>query len=184
MDRLFDRLGDLLRTVLGGDGGTTTGAGRRQGRPSHIDDPDLAAAWDELDDFLDSDDPRPEPAAQASGSYRPGEAGAGRTAAKKDPRDHLSVDYETLEVAFGAPMSDVKRAYKRLIQRHHPDRFASDPRRQAAATRQGRPHQRRLHPHRTRPPRHLNPAGTTPPFTPLPAYRATAARLSHPGTAA
>ena len=135
MDRLFDRLGDLLRTVLGGDGGTTTGAGRRQGRPSHIDDPDLAAAWDELDDFLDSDDPAAGAGGAGQRHYRPGAAGADRNAAKKDPRDHLRVDYDTLEVAFGAPMSDVKRAYKRLIQTHHPDRFASDPRRQAAATR-------------------------------------------------
>ena len=135
MDRLFDRLGDLLRTVLGGDSGTTTGSGRRPGRPSHIDDPDLAAAWDELEDYLDSDDP----AAGAGGAhrrqYRPGDTSGDRTAAKKDPRAHLRADYQTLEVPFGAPMSDVRRAYKRLMQAHHPDRFANDPGKQAAATR-------------------------------------------------
>ena len=135
MDRLFDRLGDLLRTVLGGDGGTTTGAGRRQGRPSHLDDPDLAAAWDELDDFLDADDPASGAGGAGRRQYRPGGTGTDHTAAKKDPRDHLRADYETLEVAFGAPMSDVKRAYKRLMQTHHPDRFANEPRQQAAATR-------------------------------------------------
>ena len=135
MDRLFDRLGDLLRTVLGGDGGTTTSGGRRTGRPSHVDDPDLAAAWDELEDYLDSDDPASGAGGTGRRQYRPGDAGADRTAAKKDPRDHLRNDYETLGVAFGAPMSDVRRAYKRLMQAHHPDRFANDPGKQAAATR-------------------------------------------------
>ena len=134
MDRLFDRLGDLLRTVLGGDAGTTTGSGRRPGRPSHIDDPDLAAAWDELEDYLDAD----APASGAAGTgrqHRPGDAGAGRRTARKDPRDHLRADYETLGVPFGAPMSDVRRAYKRLMRAQHPDRFANDPGKQAAATR-------------------------------------------------
>ena len=135
MDRLFDRLGDLLRTVLGGDSGTTTGRGRHPGRPSHVDDPDLAAAWDELEDYLDADDP----ASGASGAHRrqhrPGDAGAERTAARKDPRAHLRADYQTLEVPYGAPMTDVRRAYKRLMQAHHPDRFANDPGKQAAATR-------------------------------------------------
>ena len=135
MDRLFDRLGDLLRTVLGGDGGTTTSGGRRTGRPSHVDDPDLAAAWDELEDYLDSDYPASGAGGTGRRQYRPGDAGADRTAAKKDPRDHLRNDYETLGVAFGAPMSDVRRAYKRLMQAHHPDRFANDPGKQAAATR-------------------------------------------------
>ena len=32
-------------------------------------------------------------------------------------------------------MSDVRRAYKRLMRAHHPDRFANDPGKQAAATR-------------------------------------------------
>ena len=135
MDRLFDRLGDLLRTVLGGDGDTTTSAGRRQGRPSHRDDPDLAAAWDELDAFLESDDAASGASGAGPRQYGTGDAGAGRTAATADPREHLRPDYATLEVAFGSPMSDVKRAYKRLMQAHHPDRFATDPRKQATATR-------------------------------------------------
>ena len=133
MDRLFDRLGDLLRTVLGGDGGTTTSSGRRPGRPSHIDDPDLAAAWDELEDYLDSDDPASGAGGGGRQQHRPG--GGDRTAAKKDPRPHLRADYETLGVPFGAPMTDVRRSYKRLMRAHHPDRFANDPGKQAAATR-------------------------------------------------
>ena len=131
MDRLFDRLGDLLRTVLGGD--ATTSTGRRQGRPRHADDPDLAAAWDELDAFLEDDAAAPSAAGGGPGRG-PRDAG-GASAATADPREHLRPDYATLEVAFGAPMSDVKRAYKRMMQAHHPDRFAHDPGRQATATR-------------------------------------------------
>lgn len=127
MDRLFDRLGDLLRTVLGGD--QATAAGHRRGRPQRPDDPDLAAAWEELDAFLDSD-------AAAAGGRRQSAAGGGpRSAAADGPHEYLRRDYATLGVAFGAPLREVKSAYKRLMQAHHPDRFANDPRRQAVATR-------------------------------------------------
>ena len=125
VDRLFDRLGDMLRTVLGGDGAADRGAQRR--RPPHTDDPDLAAAWEELESFLDADD---EPAAGRSSSTS-GTTGAGA----RHPREPLRADYATLGVAFDAPLSEVKRAYKRLMQAHHPDRFAHDPARQADATR-------------------------------------------------
>lgn len=127
MDRLFDRLGDLLRTVLGGDQGSA--AGHRRGRPQRPADPDLAAAWEELDAFLDS-------GAEADEGPRQRAAGGGRhSAATAGPREHLRRDYAALGVAFGAPLSEVKSAYKRLMRTHHPDRFANDPRRQAAATR-------------------------------------------------
>ena len=100
----------------------------RHGRPRHVDDPDLAAAWDEQEDFLESDeDVGPEPGDTSKAST------AGDRAAH--PREPLRADYATLGVPFDAPMSEVKRAYKRLMQAHHPDRFAHDPERQAAATR-------------------------------------------------
>ena len=127
VDRLFDRLGDLLRTVLGGDdpGSATRGARRRA--PPHPDDPDLAAAWEELESFLDTDG---EPAASGASS-----ASSTTGAGAAHPRERLRADYATLGVAFDAPLSEVKRAYKRLMRAHHPDRFAHDPARQAAATR-------------------------------------------------
>ena len=127
MDRLFDRLGDILRTVLGGDGpGAVTGSAPRR-RPLHTDDPDLAAAWEELESFLDAD----EQPARDRPSSASGRTGAGAA----HPPDPLRAAYATLGVAFDAPLSEVKRAYKRLMQAHHPDRFTHDPARQAAATR-------------------------------------------------
>ena len=126
MDRLFDRLGDMLRTVLGeGTGSNTRRA--RHGRPGHTDDPDLAAAWDELEDFLKSGN-----AQHATGA---GSASSGARRRAEHPREPLRADYATLGVPFDAPMSDVKRAYKRMMQAHHPDRFAHDPGLQADATR-------------------------------------------------
>jgi DnaJ-domain-containing protein 1 len=127
VDRLFDRLGDMLRTVLGGDGtGPAAGATQRR-RQFHTGDPDLADAWDELERFLDSDQ---EPAPGGASRAR-----SGTGAAAPHPRERLRADYATLGVAFDAPLGDVKRAYKRLMREHHPDRFAHDPRQQAAATR-------------------------------------------------
>ena len=124
---MFDRLGDMLRTVLGGDGTATAAGGAHGRRPLHTDDPDLAAAWEELESFLDSGE---QPAATGTSSASSA-AGAGAA----HPRERLRADYATLGVAFDAPLSDVKRAYKRLMRAHHPDRFAHDPARQAAATR-------------------------------------------------
>ena len=129
MDRLFDWLGDRLRTVLGGDAGTAAGA--RRGRPPHGADPDLAAAWEELDAFLDSD----ADAAGGGASPRGAPGGGQRPAAATGPHEHLRRDYAALGVAFGAPLGDVKSAYKRMMRAHHPDRFANDPRRLADATR-------------------------------------------------
>lgn len=131
MDRLFDRLGDMLRTVLGEGAGSATRRARSgrppHGRPGHADDPDLAAAWDELEDYLKSGDAEPAPGA--------GSASSGARDRATHPREPLRADYATLGVPFDAPMSDVKRAYKRMMQAHHPDRFAHDPKRQADATR-------------------------------------------------
>ena len=128
---MFDRLGDMLRTVLGGDGSASAAGGPQRRRPFHTGDPDLADAWEELESFLDSDQ---EPAAGGASSASSG-SGASGGAAAPHPREPLRADYATLGVAFDAPLGEVKRAYKRLMQEHHPDRFAHDPSRQAAANR-------------------------------------------------
>ena len=116
----------MLRAVLGGDGAGADGRGPQRRRPLHTDDPDLAAAWEELESFLDADD-----ATAGSGPS----STSGTTGAAPHPRERLRADSATLGVGFDAPLSEVKRAYKRLMQDHHPDRFAHDPARQADATR-------------------------------------------------
>lgn len=42
--------------------------------------------------------------------------------------------YRTLEVPVGAQWSEVRKSYRRLIAKYHPDRFADDPAKQEAAT--------------------------------------------------
>lgn len=42
--------------------------------------------------------------------------------------------YANLELPYGAPVADIRTARKRLIKRYHPDRYGSDPHKQAVAT--------------------------------------------------
>ena len=108
MDKFFDHLGDILKSLLSGE---SSDSARRDGRYA---DPDMRSAWEELNAFLDDDDfeePRrrsPDPFAD----HR---------------REALRQDYANLEVPYGAPFAEVKKAYKRLLRRYHPDRNAGDP---------------------------------------------------------
>jgi DnaJ-class molecular chaperone len=42
--------------------------------------------------------------------------------------------YKTLEVEPGADLETVRKAYRRLMHRYHPDRYAGDPAKYEAAT--------------------------------------------------
>jgi len=119
MDNIFDRLGDLLRGLFSetGESGTSA-AGPSAARGSR--DPDLEEAWKELDEYLRTG--RDAPRASGPGSR-----------ARPAPDESLRKDYANLEVPFGAEMEEVKRSYKSLILRYHPDRFASDAEKQRVA---------------------------------------------------
>lgn len=43
--------------------------------------------------------------------------------------------YANLEVPFGADRETVKKAYRALLRRYHPDKHSGDPEREAVATR-------------------------------------------------
>ena len=125
MANLLDRLGELLKGLFSGGAGSSRGRtdtfGRSGGwqQDGHSPrDPDLEAAWRELDDYL------------RAGSEPPRGSGPGtRPAADESVRR----DYANLEVPFGADIEDVRRSYKSLVLRYHPDRFAADPEKQAIA---------------------------------------------------
>ncbi|MGM0556947.1 MAG: J domain-containing protein, partial [Myxococcota bacterium] len=42
--------------------------------------------------------------------------------------------YANLEVPYGADMKTVKKSYRRLMQKYHPDRYANDPEMEELAT--------------------------------------------------
>ena len=115
MDRFFDRLGDLVRSIMNEGRGRTAAPRPDQGAPG---DPDMQDAWDELDAYLRGEErKRAEPSARA------------------DPRlEALRQDYANLEVPLGAPWETVKKSYRRLLTAYHPDRNAADPERLRLAT--------------------------------------------------
>lgn len=145
MDPLIERFERILRSYFqngvlkngnrsgSGSGGFSRGsAGFGNGTTGFDDDwdgladeQDFRDAFAELDDFL------------KTGTSSGADPGAEAYGAGKDPPppEMLREDYRELGVSFGAPFSDVKRAYRKLMRTHHPDRHGSDAEKQAQATR-------------------------------------------------
>ncbi|TFG82254.1 MAG: J domain-containing protein [Spirochaetales bacterium] len=136
MDQLFDRLGTLLKSFITPDED-------RDSRPfsdsSHTrsGDPFLDDAMEELDAFLGDDREKQErlrtereARAKAQDEARSRRSGAASSA---PPRKLLDA-YRALGLAYGAPFTAVRTAYKKLLKEHHPDRHGSDPGAQKRAT--------------------------------------------------
>ncbi len=120
---IFDRLGNLIRTILDdlpADGSGETSIGNRS---ASRNDPDLQQAWDELENYMAEEEPAPRQ--RSNTSFGSGPAGV---------PELLRRDFSNLEVPFGAPLSDVRRSYKRLMTTFHPDRHSADPDRFRTAT--------------------------------------------------
>jgi DnaJ-domain-containing protein 1 len=131
-----------------------TGIGRKSSVAGRGVDPDLAAAMEELEQYLNTEDPAGRRTPGATGprgtehknteytgaDYGGGaSAGAGYTGRTRThsrftgdntktpefPPEYLRQHYKNLEVPFGAPFPEVSNRYRELIRRYHPDRFAS-----------------------------------------------------------
>jgi DnaJ-domain-containing protein 1 len=75
--------------------------------------------------------PGARPTAEGGGSAR----GPGSARARTPPvSDELRRAYAALEVPFGADFATVRRSYRALMRKYHPDRHASSPEKQKAAT--------------------------------------------------
>jgi DnaJ-domain-containing protein 1 len=122
VEGFIDRLADLLKTLFRDErsGGSARPAGSSRG--TGFRDPDLQEAWQELDDFM-------------RGGSRDSAHGADRQSAPSpDPVDEsLRQDYANLEVPFGSDIETVKRSYKKLMLKYHPDKHGADPRQQTIA---------------------------------------------------
>lgn len=118
MDQIFDRLGNLLKSVFQDD---DTGFSK----PENLSDPDMQAAWDELNDFLNADS---------------GSSSQARTERPRSSFRESSIPaavreaYATIGVPSTATNEEIAKAYKALLLKHHPDRFANDPAKLASAT--------------------------------------------------
>ena len=86
----------------------------------------LPEAWEELDEYLKTGKNREKPQSkyQYEQSWSP-PPGFDET---------LKHAYANLDVPFGVPFEEVKRSYKNLVRKYHPDRFALDPEKQKLAT--------------------------------------------------
>jgi DnaJ-class molecular chaperone len=82
----------------------------------------------------------PSSTGQASGSGHAGSRGqtAGGGHARKpsstSPDDELRLAYAALEVPFGTDFANVRKSYRQLMRKYHPDRHTGSPDKQKAAT--------------------------------------------------
>jgi len=79
---------------------------------------DYADAWQELNDFLGSPELKSE-------KYRKRYK---KNQIEPVPPDSLKKDYKNLEVPFGSDLDIIKKSYKQLLIKHHPDKnsFSSE----------------------------------------------------------
>ncbi len=83
-----------------------------------------------------SDDPASdtyERRAETEGT-RAGTVTQGGTGTQGGTEPDLATYYANLEIPYGAGREEIEAAWKRQARRYHPDRFASDPEREAIAT--------------------------------------------------
>ena len=122
---IFDRLGSIINSYLNDFGEQTS---RQFRSPNTSGDPDVNAAFEELDDFLNNRESRKTDNASNSGSgssqSKYSAYGSSATHDPNMPPEELRADFEKLEVPFGADEETCKASYKKLLKIHHPDRHA------------------------------------------------------------
>ena len=122
MEGFIDKLAGILRGLFGCE---EIGAEKRPPGNARFTDPDIADAWEELDDFLST--------GAEEGRWARGNRARGPSPNRSSVDEALRRDYANLEVPFGADIDEVKKAYKTLILRYHPDKHSDDPERQRIA---------------------------------------------------
>lgn len=130
MEGFIDRLADLLKTLwgTGTDSRPGGGSGGAESRPRNFIDPDVQAAWEELDEYMRTGE---SPGAGGAAGAGAREGSRPRTPPRVD--ESLRQDYANLEVPFGADRETVRSSYKRLMLKYHPDKFAGDTEKQKIA---------------------------------------------------
>jgi len=134
VEGFIDRLAELLKTLWGtGAEGRSGGAGGGESRRGGFIDPDVQAAWEELDEYIRTGSGPSAGAGAAGAGPGAGASTGGRPRTPPRPDQSLRQDYANLEVPFGADIDAVRASYKRLMLTYHPDRFAGDAEKQKIA---------------------------------------------------
>jgi len=78
----------------------------------------------------------PAPGAKPTDKTGPGgdHASSGAQSRKPTPEDELRRAYAALEVPFGADFATVRKSYRALMRKYHPDRHTDSPEKQKSAT--------------------------------------------------
>jgi DnaJ-domain-containing protein 1 len=146
---IFDRIEDVIKSYLNDEDSRIFGNRSERtynARPGRSGDPDVEAAFDELNEFLNRGKSPPEDDTSGDwGAAGPARgAGTGRTGGETDRSrsgtggggaagnrgtapaipETLKADFAELGLPFGAPADECKAAYKKLLKLHHPDRHA------------------------------------------------------------
>jgi hypothetical protein len=132
---IFGRLEDLITSYLNDEGRRLYGRGGRDGDAWRIGDPDLDAAYEELNDFLGKTGAAGNREQSWNGGFGggtgrgSGAAGTGpdRNAGRTAVPETLWPDFAELGLPPGASAEECKGAYKKLLKIHHPDRHAGHP---------------------------------------------------------
>jgi DnaJ-domain-containing protein 1 len=125
MDQIFNRLANLLRSVFDDD--PFESSSFEETKRMHYD-PDLAEAWEELDEYLKTGSSTK---SESSSRYHRQDRASN---ASFEQLEALRKDYSNLEVPFGSAFEEVKKSYKNLLRKYHPDKFANDPNKSKIAT--------------------------------------------------
>jgi DnaJ-domain-containing protein 1 len=105
---IWNRLGGVINSYFNDLSGETNSRLKTDNYAKANNDPDYTAAYEELNDYLNSKKANPEYSNAFSG--------------KKLPPEELRADFKYLGVPFGASAEECKAAYKKLLKLHHPDR--------------------------------------------------------------
>ena len=104
---IWERLESVIRSQINSE----DVFGRRKPNTTAYKDPDLSAAYEELDDFL-----------KGPGSKKDGSFGPKEDAKKSDIPIEVRNAFAELGLSTNASAEDCKEAYKKLLKKHHPDR--------------------------------------------------------------
>ncbi len=106
MDPILERFNKLIKSMFIDTDDIDLGYADFSGTSNS----DFKEAWDELNDFLSSPEGYYAKKTRYNGTYIPA------------PPEILRSDYLNMGVPFGADFEIIKKAYKELIRKHHPDK--------------------------------------------------------------